>query len=161
MKITEQQHSQLDEDIPKLELSLKFSINKYFEDGNKSFRINFESKSHVNNQYSSKGVSLKRPKIPLSVFIGQFEELTTFKNIAKDLINNNYNLKDNDKLFYLRGAMKNKNESLQTSDVTTVNSFFNALEISKRKRFLSTIIQKCFEHVKINPAKILRKIFMM
>lgn len=71
----EQQLSQLDEDMQKLEISIKFSINKYYKDWNKNVN-NFESYSFINYQDHAKGVSIKQLKI--STFSGKFEEWFTF-----------------------------------------------------------------------------------
>lgn len=61
--------------MQKLEISIKFSINKYYKDLNKYIN-NLESYSFINYQDHAKGVSIKQLKIP--AFSGKFEEWSTF-----------------------------------------------------------------------------------
>lgn len=94
---TEPQLFQLDEDIQKLEVSLKPIINTYYE--NKSVH-KFESKSLIEEDHTQ-AITIKLPKIPLPFFSGKFEEWSICETTFNELINNNPDLKDNEIIFYL------------------------------------------------------------
>ncbi|GFX70044.1 DUF1758 domain-containing protein [Trichonephila clavipes] len=61
------------DDIQKLEVSLKTSINKL-----KSIKIQNGTDNYINNEHSKKPL-IKLPKIPLLYFSGKIEEWSLFK----------------------------------------------------------------------------------
>ncbi|KFM74595.1 hypothetical protein X975_22117, partial [Stegodyphus mimosarum] len=118
--------SEVDEDIEKLEVSLKTSINKQKTVTNQnSDSPKNESYSVCNDQF--KRALVKLPKIPLPNFSGKFEEWNLFKTQFNSLIKENPELYENEKLHYLRGALKGEAKSLETSD-DNFSSLFKALE---------------------------------
>ncbi|GBN10673.1 hypothetical protein AVEN_207641-1 [Araneus ventricosus] len=100
------------EDDLNLEVNLKTSINQ--------LKCNAESVSLPNQ---SKGASIKLPTIPLLTFCGRFEEWNLFKTQFNDLINENSQLSDNEKLHYLRGSLKGEAKIIETAD----DDFFFAI----------------------------------
>ncbi|GFR01456.1 uncharacterized protein TNCT_183581 [Trichonephila clavata] len=73
------------------------------------------------------GSQIKLVKIPLPTFTGKFEEWGLFKTQFYDLINENSQLSDSEKLHYLRGALRGDAKIDETSD-EDFYSFFKALE---------------------------------
>ncbi|GFQ78900.1 uncharacterized protein TNCT_606501 [Trichonephila clavata] len=106
----------LDNDLQDFEVRLKTSINK--------FKYEAESSSMLNNS-QPKGSQIKLPKIP--TFTGKLEEWGLFKTQFCDLVIENSQLSDSEKLHYLRGALRGDAEIVETS-ADDFNSLFKALE---------------------------------
>lgn len=118
---TEEALRQLDDEIQEIEVSLKTSINKIECD----YSSDISSPSVNKNQ--PKKALMKLPKIPLPIFSGKFEEWNLFKTQFLTLIHDNNELSENEKLFYLRGSLREQAKIIQTSD-DTYSSLFKALE---------------------------------
>lgn len=79
----------------------------------------FENKSHivnVNNQLSEIKTMVRFPKIPLPSLGGGYCDFTNFKQQLSNLAQNNDQLYNNKKLFYLKSPLKNESELLKSSD---------------------------------------------
>ncbi|GFU68306.1 DUF1758 domain-containing protein [Trichonephila clavipes] len=115
--------NEVDEDIQKLEVSHKTSINKL-----KSIKIRKETDNYINNEHSKKPL-IKLPKIPLPYFSGKIEEWSLFKTqfTHNSIISENAELSENEKLYYLRGSLKREAKIVVTAD-DTFHSLFKALE---------------------------------
>ncbi|GBN68423.1 hypothetical protein AVEN_204515-1 [Araneus ventricosus] len=75
----------------------------------------------------SKGAPIKLPKISLATFCGRYEEWNLFKTQFNDLINENSQLSDDERLHYLRGSLKGEAKIIETAD-DDFSSLFKALE---------------------------------
>ncbi|KAF8790385.1 hypothetical protein HNY73_005410 [Argiope bruennichi] len=116
---------EVDEDIQKLEISLKTSINKL-----KTMKIDSAHNQSVDDSIISdqtKKAFIKLPKIPLPFFSGKFEEWNLFKTQFNCLISENPEISENEKLHYLRGSLKGEAKTIETAD-DNFSSLFKALE---------------------------------
>ncbi|GFT86016.1 uncharacterized protein NPIL_238451 [Nephila pilipes] len=83
--------------------------------------------NNTENIEASANVAIKLPKIPLPVFSGKIDEWNLFKSQFQSLIEDNKNLSENQKLYYLRAALKGEAKDIETSD-DTFQSLFKALD---------------------------------
>ncbi|GFT71672.1 RNase H domain-containing protein [Trichonephila clavipes] len=88
---------------------------------------NYESKKETVNN-TSKNNHVKLPDLPLPTFSGKIQEFEQFKLEFMNLIGNNPSLNEVQKLFYLKGALKNE-ASLIQKDQDTFDSLMKALEV--------------------------------
>lgn len=91
------------------------------------------SNSNVENSQSSGNCKLKLPSINLPEFSGLYVEWLSFKTQFMSLIDENNELSDQQKLFYLQSALKGNAKQLITVNDTYI-SLFEAL----KKRFENT-----------------------
>lgn len=113
---------QLDGEIRKIAISLKSFINKIHCDY--SNRI-IDSFTHDSNSMTHDQPKNALSKLPQPVFSGKFEVSNLFKSTFNTLINDNPDLSENEKLFYLCGALIGELKIKETSDD---NYIFKALE---------------------------------
>ncbi|GBN64516.1 hypothetical protein AVEN_146714-1 [Araneus ventricosus] len=118
---------ELQEDRDEIEISLKCLLSKYNAN---EIEIN-ENKSDHNSDLKSYidhiELKSKKPEIPLPIFYGKIEELSNFKNQFVSLITDNKELTNDQKLFYLKAALRGEAKLIETSDYT-LESLFSALE---------------------------------
>ncbi|GBN97645.1 hypothetical protein AVEN_41944-1 [Araneus ventricosus] len=69
----------------------------------------------------------KLPEIPLPIFYGKIKEFSNFKNQFVSLISDNKELTNDQKLLYLKAALRGEAKLIETSD-DTFESLFSALE---------------------------------
>lgn len=90
----------------------------------KYLRSKSKTKSDTVNKISrSSARSIKLPEIPLPHFSGRYEEWNYFKTQFKNIIVENVNSTDLEKLYYLRAAFKGEAKFIQTTDDTFESLF--------------------------------------
>ncbi|GBM90117.1 hypothetical protein AVEN_185853-1 [Araneus ventricosus] len=86
-------------------------------------------KDNIENE-CSKSAKIKLPKIPLPIFDGKYEEWSSFENQFKNLIANNDNLSDSEKLYYLLSSLNG-----EVKQVEIVGDAFDSLFKAQKERF--------------------------
>ncbi|GBN93770.1 hypothetical protein AVEN_62656-1 [Araneus ventricosus] len=109
----------------------------------------------------SKSVKMKLPKIPLPIFDGKYEEWSSFGNQFMNLIANNDDLSDSEKLYYLRASLNGEAKQVETEDVT-FDSLFKALKerFENKKLIINAHLNAVinFEKIQYASAKDLRNL---
>ncbi|GBN31804.1 hypothetical protein AVEN_235929-1 [Araneus ventricosus] len=111
--------SEIEDDIFQIEVSLKSLLLE--------LRSNTSDSNSLNAKSIDKTFSIKLPEIPLPLFNGKIEEWNSFKQQFLNLINDNPNLIENQKYYYLRSRLRNETKSIETSE-DTYQSLLKALE---------------------------------
>ncbi|GBN86498.1 hypothetical protein AVEN_51007-1, partial [Araneus ventricosus] len=115
------------EERDEIEVSLKCLLSKY----NANDVAMIENKSNHDSDLKSYvdhiELKSKLPEIPLPIFYGKIEEFSNFKNQFVSLISDNKELTNDQKLFYLKAALRGEAKLIETSD-DTFESLFSALE---------------------------------
>ncbi|GFU49342.1 integrase catalytic domain-containing protein [Trichonephila clavipes] len=98
------------------------------EVGLKLLMYSLKNSENVNINLNDNGKnSIRLPQIPLPEFSGVIAEFSNFKNQLINLISNNEQLNDSQKLYYLRVSLKGEAKLLE-SPSDSFDSFFSALE---------------------------------
>ncbi|GBM53248.1 hypothetical protein AVEN_128416-1 [Araneus ventricosus] len=115
------------EERDKIEESLKCLLSKY--NVNEVAMIENKSNHDLDLKSYVDHIELKSklPEIPLPIFYGKIEEFSNFKNQFVSLISDNKELTNDQKLFYLKAALRGEAKLIETSDDTS-ESLFSALE---------------------------------
>ncbi|GFX25079.1 uncharacterized protein TNCV_2752541 [Trichonephila clavipes] len=96
--------------------------------GLKLLMYSLKNSENVNINLNDKGKnSIRLPQIPLPEFSGVIAEFSNFKNQFINLISNNEQLNDSQKLYYLRASLKGEAKLLE-SPSDSFDSLFKALE---------------------------------
>lgn len=144
---------EIDDDISKIEVRLSTSIRK--------LKNVTDASSHTNPTESKSYSAPKLPDIPLPIFSGKIEEYASFKVQFKNLIDQNQLLSDIDKLYYLRGALRDEAKGIQTLD-DSYKSLFEALDkrYDNKRLVIDTHIKAIlsFEPIKHESEKELRNL---
>lgn len=110
---------ELDERVEELEVSF-----------NQLLSIDAKNISKSSENCSKNSCKIKLPEIPLPQFSGKYEEWSMFKIEFNNIVTNNKELSEVQKLHYLHAALKHEAKLLETPE-DTFDSLFKALE----KRF--------------------------
>ncbi|GFX90657.1 integrase catalytic domain-containing protein [Trichonephila clavipes] len=98
------------------------------EVGLKLLMYSLKNSENVNINLNDNGKnSIRLPQIPLPEFSGVIAEFSNFKNQFINLISNNEQLNDSQKLYYLRASLKGEAKLLE-SPSDSFDSLFSALE---------------------------------
>ncbi|GFW48139.1 integrase catalytic domain-containing protein [Trichonephila clavipes] len=98
------------------------------EVGLKLLMYSLKNSENVNINLNDNGKnSIRLPQIPLPEFSGVIAEFSNFKNQFINLISNNEQLNDSQKLYYLRASLKGEAKFLE-SPSDSFDSLFKALE---------------------------------
>ncbi|GFU87457.1 integrase catalytic domain-containing protein [Trichonephila clavipes] len=98
------------------------------EVGLKLLMYSLKNSENVNINLNDNGKnSIRLPQIPLPEFSGVIAEFSNFKNQFINLISNNEQLNDSQKLYYLRASLKGEAKLLE-SPSDSFDSLFKALE---------------------------------
>ncbi|GFW97505.1 integrase catalytic domain-containing protein [Trichonephila clavipes] len=98
------------------------------EVGLKLLMYSLKNSENVNFNLNDNGKnSIRLPQIPLPEFSGVIAEFSNFKNQFINLISNNEQLNDSQKLYYLRASLKGEAKLLE-SPSDSFDSLFKALE---------------------------------
>ncbi|GFW20886.1 integrase catalytic domain-containing protein [Trichonephila clavipes] len=98
------------------------------EVGLKLLMYSLKNSENVNINLNDNGKnSIRLPQIPLPEFSGVMAEFSNFKNQFINLISNNEQLNDSQKLYYLRASLKGEAKLLE-SPSDSFDSLFKALE---------------------------------
>ncbi|GFV99649.1 DUF1758 domain-containing protein [Trichonephila clavipes] len=98
------------------------------EVGLKLLMYSLKNSENVNINLNDNGKnSIRLPQIPLPEFSGVIAEFSYFKNQFINLISNNEQLNDSQKLYYLRASLKGETKLLE-SPSDSFDSLFKALE---------------------------------
>ncbi|GFX32017.1 integrase catalytic domain-containing protein [Trichonephila clavipes] len=98
------------------------------EVGLKLLMYSLKNSENVNINLNDNGKnSIRLPQIPLPEFSGVIAEFSNFKNPFINLISNNEQLNDSQKLYYLRASLKGEAKLLE-SPSDSFDSLFKALE---------------------------------
>ncbi|GFY20337.1 integrase catalytic domain-containing protein [Trichonephila clavipes] len=98
------------------------------EVGLKLLMYSLKNSENVNINLNDNGKnSIRLPQIPLLEFSGVIAEFSNFKNQFINLISNNEQLNDSQKLYYLRASLKGEAKLLE-SPSDSFDSIFKALE---------------------------------
>ncbi|GBL82623.1 hypothetical protein AVEN_263700-1 [Araneus ventricosus] len=111
---------ELEERLETLEVRFKVIVEDLASKREKTIKDNSENEC-------SKSVKIKLPKIPLPIFDGKYEKWSSFENQFRNLIANNDDLSDSEKLYYLRSILKGEAKQVETED-DTFDSLFKALK---------------------------------
>ncbi|KAF8790484.1 hypothetical protein HNY73_005501 [Argiope bruennichi] len=122
----DQEMLDIEEERNELEVSLKCLLSNYNVKENVIHNIN-DQNSNLNAYINHIQLKTKLPEIPLPLFYGKMEEFSNFKNQFMCLINDNTELTNDQKLFYLKAALRGEAKFIETSD-DTFESLFAALE---------------------------------
>ncbi|GBN29372.1 hypothetical protein AVEN_57692-1, partial [Araneus ventricosus] len=145
--------SEIEDDIFQIEVSLKSLLHE--------LRLNTSDSNSSDAKSIDKTASIKLPEIPLPVFNGKIEEWNSFKQQFLNLINDNPNLTENQKCYYLRSCLRNEAKSIETSE-DNYQSLLKALEerFENKRIIVDTHIKNIINHEKIvhESAKDLRKL---
>ncbi|GBM66014.1 hypothetical protein AVEN_39181-1 [Araneus ventricosus] len=145
--------SEIEDDIFQIEVSLKSLLHE--------LRLNTSDSNSSDAKSIDKTVSIKLPEIPLPVFNGKIEEWNSFKQQFLNLINDNPNLTENQKCYYLRSCLRKEAKSIETSE-DNYQSLLKALEerFENKRIIVDTHIKNIINHEKIvhESAKDLRKL---
>ncbi|GFU99911.1 integrase catalytic domain-containing protein [Trichonephila clavipes] len=96
--------------------------------GLKLLMYSLKNSENVNINLNDNGKnSIRLPQIPLPEFSGVIAEFSNFKNQFINLISNNEQLNDSQKLYYLRASLKGEAKLLE-SPSDSFDSLFKALE---------------------------------
>ncbi|GFS60006.1 integrase catalytic domain-containing protein [Trichonephila clavipes] len=99
------------------------------EVGLKLLMYSLKNSENVNINLNDNGKnSIRLPQIPLPEFSGVIAEFSNFKNQFINLISNNEQLNDSQKLYYLRASLKGGEAKLLESPSDSFDSLFKALE---------------------------------
>ncbi|GFQ93770.1 DUF1758 domain-containing protein [Trichonephila clavata] len=96
---TEMSLAEIDDEMQKIEVSLKFSINKL------NLCNSSVSSDCCNANYQPKKASVKLPEIPLPISDEKFEQWNFVKDQFETLIHKIPELSEREKLFYLRCSL--------------------------------------------------------
>ncbi|GBL89190.1 hypothetical protein AVEN_255299-1 [Araneus ventricosus] len=119
----------LEERVETLKVRFKVILEDFISKREKTMKDNNENEC-------SKSVKIKLPKIPLPIFDGKYEEWSRVENQFLNLIANNDDLSDSEKLYYLRSSLNGEAKQVETED-DTFDSFFKALkERFKNKKLI-------------------------
>ncbi|GBN12719.1 hypothetical protein AVEN_172011-2-1, partial [Araneus ventricosus] len=88
-----------------------------------SLKVNENTDTVLNGNGKAK---IRLPEIPLPEFSGKIAEFANFKNQFTNLISNNDQLNDSQKLYYLRASLKGETKLLESSS-DNFQSLFKAL----------------------------------
>ncbi|CAL1274004.1 unnamed protein product [Larinioides sclopetarius] len=145
--------SKIEDEIFQIEVSLKSLLHE--------LRLNTSDSSSSDTKSIDKTVTIKLPEIPLPLFYGKIEEWNSFKQQFLNLINDNPNLSDNQKCYYLRSCLRNEAKTIETPE-DTYQSLLKALEerFENKRIIVDTHIKNIIDHEKIvhESAKDLRKL---
>ncbi|GBN06421.1 hypothetical protein AVEN_78119-1 [Araneus ventricosus] len=106
---------QINERIEETEVGLKILLS--------SLKVNENANTVLNDNGKAK---IRLPEIPLPEFSGKIAEFANFKNQFTNLISNNDQLNDSQKLYYLRASLKGESKLLESSS-DNFQSLFKAL----------------------------------
>ncbi|KAF8787832.1 hypothetical protein HNY73_009392 [Argiope bruennichi] len=101
--------------IEETEVGLKLLLNSIKDE----FKINPVSKDNAVTK-------IRLPEIPLPEFSGKIADFANFKNLFVNLISNNEQLNDSQKLYYLRACLRGEAKLLESSS-DNFQSLFKAL----------------------------------
>ncbi|GFT23784.1 uncharacterized protein TNCV_3512281 [Trichonephila clavipes] len=125
---TEGMKGRVDLAQPRLDIE---DINQRIETtevGLKLLMYSLKNSENVNINLNDNGKnSIRLPQIPLPEFSGVIAEFSNFKNQFINLISNNEQLNDSQKLYYLRASLKGEAKLLE-SPSDSFDSLFKALE---------------------------------
>ncbi|GBM31719.1 hypothetical protein AVEN_19101-1, partial [Araneus ventricosus] len=139
------------EERDEIEVSLKCLLSKY----NINDVAMIENKSNHDSDLKSYvdhiELKSKLPEIPLPIFYGKIEEFSNFKNQFVSLISDNKELTNDQKLFYLKAALRGEAKLIETSD-DTFESLFSALEerFENKRAVVDIHIQNMLKIEKLN-----------
>ncbi|GBN14588.1 hypothetical protein AVEN_235841-1, partial [Araneus ventricosus] len=111
----QQDIEQINERIEETEVGLKILLS--------SLKVNENTNTVLNDNGKAK---IRLPEIPLPEFSGKIAEFANFKNQFTNLISNNDQLKDSQKLYYFRASLKGDAKLLESSS-DNFQSLFKAL----------------------------------
>ncbi|GBM63593.1 hypothetical protein AVEN_204229-1 [Araneus ventricosus] len=111
----QQDIEQINECIEEAEVGLKILLS--------SLKVNENTNTVLNDNGKAK---IRLPEIPLPEFSGKIAEFANFKNQFTNLISNNDQLNDSQKLYYLRASLKGEAKLLESSS-DNFQSLFKAL----------------------------------
>ncbi|GBN18449.1 hypothetical protein AVEN_36532-1 [Araneus ventricosus] len=109
---------ELEERLETLEIRFKVILEDLTSKREKAIKDNSENEC-------SKSVKIKLPKIPLPIFHGKYEEWSSFGNQFMNLIANNDDLSDSEKLYYLRSSLKGGAKQVETENDTFDSILFS------------------------------------
>ncbi|KAF8764962.1 hypothetical protein HNY73_022985 [Argiope bruennichi] len=107
--------SELEDEILKIEVSLKSILHDL-----KSTSVSNSTNGAIIKESIDKVTSIRLPEIPLPLFNGKIEEWNSFKQQFLNLINDNPNLTENQKCYYLRSCLRNDAKLIETSEDTMI-----------------------------------------
>ncbi|KAG8182638.1 hypothetical protein JTE90_018474 [Oedothorax gibbosus] len=144
----------MDDEISKLEVRLLTSIQKIKISNNK---MPNDPRKVLNEKPANSAPKL--PDIPLPIFCGKIEEYSSFQYQFINLIDQNSYLSDVDKLYYLRGALRDEAKGIQTLD-DSYSSLFEVLDnrYNNKRLVIDTHIKALlnFEPIKHDSEKDIR-----
>ncbi|GBN03552.1 hypothetical protein AVEN_146669-1 [Araneus ventricosus] len=111
----QQDIEQINERIEETEVGLKILLS--------SLKVNENTNTVLNANGKAK---IRLPEIPLPEFSGKIAEFANFKNQFTNLISNNDQLNDSQKLYYLCASLKGEAKLLESSS-DNIQSLFKAL----------------------------------
>ncbi|GBM97379.1 hypothetical protein AVEN_162004-1 [Araneus ventricosus] len=145
---------ELEERLETLEVIFKVVLEDLTSKREKTIKDNSENEC-------SKSVKIKLPKIPLPIFDGKYEEWSSFENQFMNLIANNDDLSDSEKLYYLRASLNGEAKQVETED-DTFDSLFKALKerLENKKLIINAHVNAVinFEKIQYASAKDLRNL---
>ncbi|GBO25074.1 hypothetical protein AVEN_43037-1 [Araneus ventricosus] len=116
------------EERDEIEVSLKCLLSKYNINDVAMIENKGNHDSDLKLYIDHIELKSKLPEIPLPIFYGKIEEFSNFKNQFVSLISDNKDLTNDQKLFYLKAALRGEAKLIETSD-DTFESLFSALWI--------------------------------
>lgn len=121
LKGTEDDLQEIDARLENVEVSLSFLLNKITVNSNKDENVSSNENSNKNE------ISLKLPEIALPKFDGKYDSWNVFKNQFDNLISDNKQLTDSQKLFYLHSSLIGDAKQIESKN-DSFSSLFKALE---------------------------------
>ncbi|GFW26900.1 integrase catalytic domain-containing protein [Trichonephila clavipes] len=121
------------------------------EVGLKLLMYSLKNSENVNINLNDNGKnSIRLPQIPLPEFSGVIAEFSNFKNQFINLISNNEQLNDSQKLYYLRASLKGEAKLLE-SPSDSFDSLFKALEdrYEKKRQLIDSHVLEIINYEKI------------
>ncbi|KAF8784368.1 hypothetical protein HNY73_010056 [Argiope bruennichi] len=137
--------SELEDEILKIEVSLKSILHDL-----KSTSVSNSTNGAIIKESIDKVTSIRLPEIPLPLFNGKIEEWNSFKQQFLNLINDNPNLTENQKCYYLRSCLRNDAKLIETSE-DTYDSLLKALveRFENKRVIVDTHIKNIINQEKI------------
>ncbi|GBM47821.1 hypothetical protein AVEN_260091-1 [Araneus ventricosus] len=139
------------EERDEIEVSLKCLLSKYNANDVAMIENKNNHDSDLKSYVDHIELKSKLPEIPLPIFYGKIEEFSNFKNQFVSLISDNKELTNDQKLFYLKAALRGEAKLIETSD-DTFESLFSALEerFENKRAVVDIHIQNMLKIEKLN-----------
>ncbi|KAF8766744.1 hypothetical protein HNY73_019777 [Argiope bruennichi] len=137
--------SEFEDEILKIEVSLKSILHDL-----KSTSVSNSTNGAMIKESIDKVTSIRLSEIPLQLFNSKIEEWNSFKQQFLNLINDNPNLTENQKCYYLRSCLRNDAKLIETSE-DTYDSLLKALveRFENKRVIVDTHIKNIINQEKI------------